>query len=167
MKHTSVFSAYFWDFNWITFLLSLSFIHSLSQTPSAFLQIHDHSLSCYWCIHISAHTCMSINTTCWDHIVFFPELTMWHWTTNWCGLFWGRPLLHSRTDSVGRTLCIELKPHRLFSIYFGMSTGVILARLTFDLSHSETLWGQRHNLMAKSLIFDSHNLPIPFFPVLL
>lgn len=78
---------------------------------------------------------MSINIIFWVHIVYRPELTMWHWTSNWCGLLWGRPLLHSQTDSVARTLCIELQPHGLFSIYFGMSNGVILALLTFDLSH--------------------------------
>lgn len=133
MKHTSIFSAYFWDCNWITFLLSLSFIHSLPQTP-AFLQIYGLSLPCYWCIYTCTYMCVYKYNLLRPHSVS-PKLTMWHWTTNWCGLLWGGQLLHSQTDSVGRTLCIELKPHGLFSLYFGMSTGIILALLTCDLSH--------------------------------
>ena len=119
----------------------------------------------YWCIHISAHTCMSINTTCWDHIVFLPELTMWHWRTNWGGRLCGGPLLHSQANWVGRTLCRELKPHRLFSIYFDMSTGVILARLTFDLSHCWDIIRTASTLSRDTISWQSlWSLTLTIFP---
>lgn len=56
-------------------------------------------INCYTfsCLYVFIHTYISLNITCWIHIVLFvciySGMTIWHWTIGCCGCPWeGLPL---------------------------------------------------------------------------
>lgn len=97
----------------------------------------------------------------------FSKLTLWHWTSNWCGLPWrGAPLLLPYHTQLPVVVCIGMRPHGLISIQSDTFLSVLFS------SHLGDLVGEnmgvasdvtrRHNHIAKSLILW---LAGPFSPI--
>lgn len=144
----------YWDYYIITFPFPHSKPSHMSLViPSnvTFLFFHCDCLHIWPCTHIFLNGSYLICIILFACV--FSELSIWHWTTTWYALLWGRVI-----STVPRFMQLPSSSCRVEACDFGISTSVVLVQFTFGLSFwwdflsTTSNITKKHSLTAHSLV---------------